>query len=47
MVTLRDGLPDRLDGHRLPGRDREFRSDIQDPGWLVQVLSGSRTGMKG
>jgi hypothetical protein len=31
MGTLRDGLPDRLDGRRLPGRDGEFRSGGQRP----------------
>jgi len=29
MGTLRKGLPDGLDGHRLPGRDGEVRSDDQ------------------
>ena len=39
MVALRDGLPDRLDGHRLWSREVRYPGT---GGWLVRVLGGSR-----
>jgi hypothetical protein len=47
MVKLRDGLPDRLDGHRLRTEIVSPGQISKDLGWLVQVLSGSRANRRG
>lgn len=47
MGLLRSGIPDRLDGDRMPDRAGGFGSSWPGSGWLVRVLGAAGTGAPG